>query len=276
MQSIDNDLSTYCDINLNDNLFCESASNLTAAPQPAMHLTTPQQGSGGAQLKRLLAEIEDKNAIIKNMKKNEEFYTIEINNLKNRLNEILEESAMYKMSAESLNKSESSLLSKQQNRESGLLDKEDLINLDTSSSSTISSKSTSHASSSSSSKSSHSSTTQINENVNEARCENAETDHPIIDIDEEEKSEACGNVDANSLNVSRASEKSGPKSILNVSQEYASSLKKVIDEKDSVIHNLSMELQKAKCASLESGLDNDDVIDYKAKYLELKEGSCLI
>lgn len=180
MQSIDNDLSTYCDINLNtEHLFSESSSsmnnnisNIVAGP------STPS-----AQLKKLLAEVEEKNAIIKSLKSKEDMYLNEMSTLKKMLNDVINESANYHKNNNSCNKINDSVVFEantevKKEEPTDLMvnsNQEDLINLDTSSSSTLSNKSSdtdeedeanssTHSSSSpssSASNSSSSSTTRI-------------------------------------------------------------------------------------------------------------------
>ena len=284
MQSIDNDLSTYCDINLGENLlFSESSSNFS---------TQQQQPTSAAQLKKLLYEIEDKNVVIKNLKKNEEFYITEINNLQNRLNDILEESANYKHST-----TENKSMAVSANDVDAMLDgstKEDLINLDTSISSSASttkseseseceSSNTSSSSSSQTSSASSSTTsdsastttqtgldrvepnpnisTHSNPNYSEV-IKSKEFDDDLEKVDDNnEDEEAVDKTIEELLDTSRVSETT--KKV-----DHASSLKKLLDEKDLLIEELNGELQKLRGTSHLTANEHED---YKSKYLALKE-----
>ncbi len=303
LQSIDNDLSTYCDINLGagESLFCESSSNFNINSNVTSSLLSQHQFqpiTHQQQLKKLLSEIEDKNGIIKSMKKSEENYLEEIQSLKTQLSQF---KADLDVNSATLNCEIMLRGSKKTDNNNSIKseilfmnDKDDLINLDSSSSDDSTSKSlssnTSSASSSSnlssksesgsSSVSSSSASTNSSSNSSSASSSSSRSSERFVKIKEETESE--NELDLTATEEKTVQDEQHETSILNNSRsstdlgfsgadgaDISKSLKNLLDEKDKLIQQLNSELIKFKSSD---DLDLADNEEYKAKYFELKDG----
>jgi hypothetical protein len=250
------------------------------------------------QLKKLLSEIEDKNGIIKSMKKSEENYLEEIQSLKTQLSQF---KADLDVNSATLNCEIMLRGSKKTDNNNSIKseilfmnDKDDLINLDSSSSDDSTSKSlssnTSSASSSSnlssksesgsSSVSSSSASTNSSSNSSSASSSSSRSSERFVKIKEETESE--NELDLTATEEKTVQDEQHETSILNNSRsstdlgfsgadgaDISKSLKNLLDEKDKLIQQLNSELIKFKSSD---DLDLADNEEYKAKYFELKDG----